>query len=632
MNKIIIGFLVLNALFTISGCNKIPEGDIEPAMYDLSFNIRAGATPGGVKDAPGCINENQTASYVEVTLLKQGEIAATIIKLDVFYISSQPYTNTIKLLPGTYVIQEFLMRNDNMTPGNLTDDPIIAAAVHEGAPYANLVTSWLEMEFSVTPFQKNTLDVELVCYDEASFENFGFTYFKLGQTVIREQYFFGDLCIVDVNNYYNSPYSSLLGGNSNLLLDLPAIFQIEVFRNEVSMGIYNNNSVSGISAPLKLTYADRMGTTDNFEFKLSVMILAENGFQYEYFYSWNFTDAQKIDGGTDGVVDFVLGTCTPDADLIIPYSGPENTAPMANNVNQSGIAQVGHLLSGTYVFYDAEGDLQGASVYKWYSADEATGTNEQVISGANGTTYALQLADIDKYIRFAVVPLALTGTMQGAEVRAMDFTGPVTAAEFACGSSFTVNHVAGAVAPVSKQVTYGTVAGIPGEPDKCWITQNLGASHQASGISDATESSAGWYWQFNRKQGYRHDGSQRTPNTTWINNISENGDWSALNDPCALLLGTGWRIPSKTEWSNTENDGGWDNVVDAWDSDLKIHSAGNLKNYNGTLQGRGSEGFYWSSSKKSNGNSRFLFIGNSNSYVGEGDQSSGFSLRCIKGN
>jgi uncharacterized protein (TIGR02145 family) len=305
---------------------------------------------------------------------------------------------------------------------------------------------------------------------------------------------------------------------------------------------------------------------------------------------------------------------------------------MANNVNQTGGAQVGHLLSGTYVFYDAEGDLQGTSIYRWYRADDATGVNEYLINGANDNTYTLQMADLNKYIRFAVVPVAFTGTMQGAEARSMDFDGPVTAAEFTCGSSFTVNHVAGAVAPVSKQVTYSTVAGIPGEPDKCWITQNLGASHQASAINDASESSAGWYWQFNRKQGYRHDGSQRSPNATWINNISENADWQAVNDPCALLLGTGWRIPTKTEWSNIEDFGNWDNVTDPWNSDLKMHPAGNLKNYDGTLQGRGTEGFYWSSSKKSNGNSRFLFFGNSNSYVGEGDQSSGFSLRCIKGN
>jgi hypothetical protein len=73
---------------------------------------------------------------------------------------------------------------------------------------------------------------------------------------------------------------------------------------------------------------------------------------------------------------------------------------------------------------------------------------------------------------------------------------------FSCGNLITVNHtVSGGVAPVDKSTSYGTVENIPGEPSKCWITNNLGSDQQASSVDDATESSAGWYWQFNRKQG-----------------------------------------------------------------------------------------------------------------------------------
>jgi uncharacterized protein (TIGR02145 family) len=59
-----------------------------------------------------------------------------------------------------------------------------------------------------------------------------------------------------------------------------------------------------------------------------------------------------------------------------------------------------------------------------------------------------------------------------------------------CGSPITINHVAGVVAPVTKTVTYGTVTNIPGETSKCWITSNLGASQQATAVSDAAEASA----------------------------------------------------------------------------------------------------------------------------------------------
>ncbi len=82
-----------------------------------------------------------------------------------------------------------------------------------------------------------------------------------------------------------------------------------------------------------------------------------------------------------------------------------------------------------------------------------------------------------------------------------------------CGTeSLTVSHTTtGGVAPVNKSTTYGTVNNIPGEPSKCWITSNLGSDHQASYVYDATEASSGWYWQFNRKQGYLHNGSYTTP-------------------------------------------------------------------------------------------------------------------------
>jgi hypothetical protein len=63
---------------------------------------------------------------------------------------------------------------------------------------------------------------------------------------------------------------------------------------------------------------------------------------------------------------------------------------------------------------------------------------------------------------------------------------------FPCGSPITINHIAGTTSPISKSVTYATTANIPGETIKCWITQNLGADHQATMVNDATEESAVW--------------------------------------------------------------------------------------------------------------------------------------------
>jgi hypothetical protein len=200
---------------------------------------------------------------------------------------------------------------------------------------------------------------------------------------------------------------------------------------------------------------------------------------------------------------------------------------------------------------------------------------------------------------------------------------------FVCGSSVNVNHIAGAVAPVTKTVTYGTVNNIPGEPSKCWITSNLGADHQATSVTDATEASAGWYWQFNRMQGYKYDGNTRTPNTTWITVINENLDWQAVNDPCALGLGMTWRIPTYTEWFNADAGGGWNTVDDVWNSGLKIHPAGFLEANDGSLSGRGLWGGFWSKQSEGNTDGWYFSISASEIIVAGTPKPYGLSLRCI---
>ena len=193
----------------------------------------------------------------------------------------------------------------------------------------------------------------------------------------------------------------------------------------------------------------------------------------------------------------------------------------------------------------------------------------------------------------------------------------------------TVNHATGLVAPVSKTVSYGTVTNIPGATSKCWITSNLGADHQATAKDDATEASAGWYWQFNKKQGYKQDGSTVTPAWT-ITSISENSDWLLVNDPCALELGFGWRIPTSTEWTNIQTAGSWTNWTMAWNSALKLHAAGFVLNDDGSIDSRGTLGDFWSSMQNDASIAWYANAYSTSSSLGAGFKSSGISVRCIK--
>jgi hypothetical protein len=203
---------------------------------------------------------------------------------------------------------------------------------------------------------------------------------------------------------------------------------------------------------------------------------------------------------------------------------------------------------------------------------------------------------------------------------------------FTCGQTLTISHIAGEVAPVSKMTTYGTVTNIPGEVGKCWITSNLGASQQATSVSDQSEPSAGWYWQFNRKQGFMHDGSARIPNTNWISIISEFSDWEVTNDPCTLELGTGWRIPTWTEWANVDESGGWTEWNGPWGSNLHMHAAGFLWPTDGFLLSRGSYAHYWSTTQNDLTTAYTIYFTINFCLTGSTTKAFGFSLRCLKDN
>lgn len=89
---------------------------------------------------------------------------------------------------------------------------------------------------------------------------------------------------------------------------------------------------------------------------------------------------------------------------------PVEAAPVAQNVKLSGNAEVGVLLSGTYTYFDYTDDAQGATIIKWYVADDATAVNKTEITEAAGKkTYLVPEQYLGKYFVFEVTPVALTG-------------------------------------------------------------------------------------------------------------------------------------------------------------------------------------------------------------------------------
>ncbi|WP_379135385.1 hypothetical protein, partial [Paenibacillus sp. sgz500958] len=144
-------------------------------------------------------------------------------------------------------------------------------------------------------------------------------------------------------------------------------------------------------------------------------------------------------------------------------------APVASSVSISGTAQVGQTLTGSYTYNDANTDLEGTSTFKWYRADDTSGTNKAAISGATSSTYTLQADDLAKFISFEVTPVAQTGTTTGTPVE----------------SARTAVVVAGEAAPVASSVSISGTA---------QVGQTLTGSYTYSDANTDQEGTSTFKW------------------------------------------------------------------------------------------------------------------------------------------
>ena len=192
-----------------------------------------------------------------------------------------------------------------------------------------------------------------------------------------------------------------------------------------------------------------------------------------------------------------------------------------------------------------------------------------------------------------------------------------------------VNHVTSrGVAPVNKNIVYELAYSSITGTQKCWLMQNLGSTNPPPTATNSTEAAAGWYWQFGAKRGYQFT-TTRTPSSTWPTQPLVNTDWPAGNDPCTIELGSGWRIPNVTEWTNVNNT----NLrAQAYAGVLKMHAAGFLIQGSGTLSNRGTNFAYWSSNYSDLTNAKALSIQTTQTYnqITNNDKDAAFSIRCIR--
>jgi hypothetical protein len=277
-----------------------------------------------------------------------------------------------------------------------------------------------------------------------------------------------------------------------------------------------------------------------------------------------------------------------------------NAAPEAFNVTIEGTVRVNDTLTASYVYSDAEGDIENNSLIQWYIASNASGTEEIPISGATSLKYKLKPDDEFKFIRVGITPKTSTGTTSGIEVKSL-FTEAV---KDAVSVTFTYNGV---------EVTYGIItSAITGRQ---WMDRNLGATREASSASDYLARGDLFQWgrgtdghqliNWDEATGTPINGmtstlslSDNAGHNLYILSSSDPYDWSTpqnssrwqepdyINNPCPL----GWQIPTTQEWNSEQLE------TNLSTNELKLVAAGFRRPDNGKVSALGiGQGTYWTS-------------------------------------
>jgi hypothetical protein len=338
-----------------------------------------------------------------------------------------------------------------------------------------------------------------------------------------------------------------------------------------------------------------------------------------------------------------------DNDPVLPPPPPPpppvtNEAPQARNITITGTANVSNTIKARYTYFDAENDPQNGTSFQWYIANDTTGAAITAVSNATDTSYTLQVADQNRFLRVSIIPKSSAGTSPGTEAKS-SWIGPVGAPE-PTSITFTYN---------GQMVTYGVITSAA--TGRKWLDRNLGAPNAPGAFDDWQNKGDLLQW------GRKADGHQlinraaTTAGTTGVNgttttlatsdnpghslfivtsaapfdwrNPQNTGLWQVtggVNNACP----TGWHIPSKAEWE-AENLG---TVQDAY-TKLKI-TTGGTRNFNdGSFSNTVNDGLYWTSSVFT-GVSITPYSFNFSSLTGPAYSSTinvpanGLSVRCIK--
>ena len=331
--KKILALLGMVGLLTFSQCDnteKVGKDLTEVTFVADNLSLSPSSTAGlktgiytgmkgGEKSLPVC--SDSEPSYVIIWI--NGEEKRVDILKDY---GNGRITAMLKLPAGSYSITQFEVYNEL--------DEMIWASPLEGSYYDELIGLEynVEITFSIEPFDKTLVNVDVLCWQDYDYDSFGYGGFDVHYTKIKTICFFGDVCTKFYAEWHEdgSPYT----GQPNPFHDFPAIFDV-VITNDAGeivndLEVNSNQEYLGIGQPLCVEYTDDMAVQENYTATIDLVLpdgtTAEVG---SFEFSDDDSSVEELNGG-DGIVDFLVGgsDCLqdePDAVFALPYVPLPNT-------------------------------------------------------------------------------------------------------------------------------------------------------------------------------------------------------------------------------------------------------------------------------------------------------------------
>jgi len=227
----------------------------------------------------------------------------------------------IKLAPGDYTITQFDVLN--------AAAEVILASPKDGSTYQGLFNfvNNVPLDFTIAAFTKNKVDIDVLCWKDYAFQEFGYVWTDFHDFEIHTLCFFGDICTKFYDEWHNidgSAYADVQVQG----YDFPALFNVTVYNLDDTSHPTTATNVGATyvtadgdeiaGGPVCIEYLDNL-EKPNEQYVAIIDLVLPDGSTVELEqitfsdtdYSDNGTGLEDVSdwGGDDAIWEFAVGDC-----------------------------------------------------------------------------------------------------------------------------------------------------------------------------------------------------------------------------------------------------------------------------------------------------------------------------------